>query len=95
MSDNSIERGRQIAMAMMDRAEARWRHEHKQAHNRAHCELCAPEFQCPACETWALWTDGQMAEDGDGPDEFWCQTCGAESLLRNCARREQEATDAR
>jgi len=34
-------RGRQIAESMMDRAEARYRHEHGQPHRRDRCEDCA------------------------------------------------------
>jgi len=33
--------GRQIAESMMDRAEARYRHEHGQPHRRDRCEDCA------------------------------------------------------
>ncbi|MEU5157339.1 hypothetical protein [Glycomyces sp. NPDC021274] len=40
----SIERGRQIAVSMMDRAEAKYRHEHGQPHTREHCETCAEEY---------------------------------------------------
>lgn len=40
----SIERGRQIAVSMMDRAEAKHRHEHGQPHTREHCETCAEEY---------------------------------------------------
>jgi len=35
--------GRQIAESMMDRAEARYRHEHGQPHRRDRCEDCARE----------------------------------------------------
>lgn len=37
----SIERGRLIAENMMNRAEAKWRHEQGQPHIMAHCEHCA------------------------------------------------------
>ena len=87
------ERGRRMAAAIMDRAEAKGRHERKQAHNRSHCELCAPEFQCPRCERWAIWTDGKSTAAGDETDEFWCQTCGEESPLSVCAKREQQEDD--
>lgn len=40
----SIERGRQIAVSMMDRAEAKHRHEHGTPHLREHCETCAEEY---------------------------------------------------
>lgn len=40
----SIERGRQIAVSMMDRAEAKYRHAHNQPHIREHCETCAEEY---------------------------------------------------
>lgn len=46
------------------------------------------EYQCPACFRWAPWTDGVEAKDGDGEDQFWCQTCGSETLLDRCERRE-------
>lgn len=39
----SIERGREIAEQMMDRAEARHRHERGQVHRRDECEDCARE----------------------------------------------------
>jgi len=38
-------------------------------------------YQCPRCDRVAPWTDGQSREAGDGTDEFWCQTCGAETPL--------------
>lgn len=40
----AVERGRQIAVSMMDRAEAAYRHEHGQPHTREHCESCAEEY---------------------------------------------------
>jgi hypothetical protein len=40
----AIESGRQIAVSMMDRAEAKYRHEHGQPHTREHCETCAEEY---------------------------------------------------
>lgn len=40
----AIESGRQIAVSMMDRAEAKYRHEHGQPHLREHCEACAEEY---------------------------------------------------
>lgn len=39
----STERGRQIAVSMMDRAEAVYRHNLGQPHVRGHCETCAEE----------------------------------------------------
>jgi hypothetical protein len=40
----AIERGRQIAVSMMDRAEAKYRHEHGIPHLREDCESCAEEY---------------------------------------------------
>lgn len=42
-------------------------------------------YRCPSCERVALWTDGRLAAAGDPEDEFWCQTCGAETPLSACA----------
>ena len=44
------------------------------------------EYECPQCYRVAEWTDGQSVEAGDPVDEFWCQTCGAESPLGLCRR---------
>lgn len=40
----AIERGRQIAVSMMDRAEAKYRHANGTPHLREHCETCAEEY---------------------------------------------------
>jgi len=40
-----------------------------------------PLFRCPRCSTAAPWTDGRTREAGSDIDEFWCQTCGAETPL--------------
>lgn len=50
-------------------------------------------YRCPSCERVAPWTDGRLAAAGDPEDEFWCQTCGAETPLSACAvvRAELEA----
>jgi hypothetical protein len=40
----AIERGRQIAVSMMDRAEAKYRHANGTPHIREHCETCAEEY---------------------------------------------------
>lgn len=45
------------------------------------------EYQCPQCARWAEWTDGAMRSAGEPEDEFWCQTCGAETPLAACASR--------
>jgi hypothetical protein len=44
------------------------------------------EYECPECYRVAEWTDGQAVAAGDPVDEFWCQTCGAETLLELCRR---------
>ncbi|MGW0656457.1 hypothetical protein ACWD4T_48340 [Streptomyces umbrinus] len=45
-------------------------------------------YECPQCSRMAPWTDGRMRTCGDPEDEFWCQTCGAETPLSTCARTE-------
>jgi len=40
----AVESGRRIAVSMMDRAEAKHRHEYGQPHIREHCETCAEEY---------------------------------------------------
>ena len=40
----AVERGRQIAVSMMDRAEAKHRHANRTPHLREHCETCAEEY---------------------------------------------------
>ncbi len=47
----------------------------------------AREYRCPTCDRWAPWTDGMSVEAGDEHDEFWCQTCGAETPLSACGSR--------
>lgn len=41
-------------------------------------------YECPKCYRFAPWTDG--VSDDDNEAEFWCQTCGAESLLTICRK---------
>lgn len=41
-------------------------------------------FECPKCRRWGPWTDGTAKELGDAHDEFWCQTCGAQSPVSEC-----------
>lgn len=48
-------------------------------------------YECPTCCRVAPWTNGRSVEAGDGVDEYWCQTCGAEVLLKVCARRSLQA----
>ena len=43
-------------------------------------------YECPSCCRVAPWTDGRMRKAGDPEDEFWCQTCGAQTPLSACAR---------
>jgi hypothetical protein len=40
----AFEEGRRIAVSMMDRAEAKYRHENGIPHLREHCETCAEEY---------------------------------------------------
>lgn len=51
----------------------------------------AREYRCPNCDRWAEWTDGIEESDDEGPDEFWCQTCGDETPLADMDSRPQEA----
>ncbi|MFG3340559.1 DUF433 domain-containing protein [Glycomyces sp. NPDC048151] len=46
-----------------------------------HARPEAVEYCCPQCDRWAEWTDGLQASDGEDLDEFWCQTCGAQTSL--------------
>lgn len=48
--------------------------------------MAEPLYECPECFRVAPWTDGTVAEMGDERDEFWCQTCGAETPLARCRR---------
>lgn len=48
----------------------------------------AVEYQCPNCNRWAIWTDGEMATVTEGPT-FWCQTCSAETPLAAMESRYQ------
>jgi protein gp37 len=41
-------------------------------------------YQCPQCDRSAAWTDGRSLAAGDEVDEYWCQTCGAETPLVGC-----------
>ena len=41
-------------------------------------------YRCPQCCRVAPWTDGTVANDFGEQDEFWCQTCGAETPLSLC-----------
>jgi hypothetical protein len=43
-------------------------------------------YECPVCCRVAPWTDGRSVAAGDEADEFWCQTCGAESPLSACGK---------
>lgn len=45
------------------------------------------EYCCPMCHRWAEWTDGLEDSDDGEPDEFWCQTCGAETLVSGMTSR--------
>lgn len=45
------------------------------------------EHRCPNCDRWALWTDGELAEDNDGVALFWCQNCSAEMRLDSMESR--------
>jgi len=54
----------------------------------------AREYRCPQCSRWGKWTDGVEESDDDTPDEFWCQTCGAETPIERMDSRPQEATGA-
>jgi DNA-directed RNA polymerase subunit RPC12/RpoP len=50
------------------------------------------EFRCHDCDRWAPWTDGieadeDEAEDGSENDEFWCQTCGSQTVLNTMESR--------
>lgn len=47
-------------------------------------------YECPRCSRPGAWTDGLVAAEGDPLDEFWCQTCGAETPLANCRRIDPE-----
>lgn len=38
------------------------------------------EYRCPDCNRWAEWTDG-LEGDEDAEDEFWCQTCSAQTQV--------------
>ncbi|WP_205327643.1 hypothetical protein [Glycomyces sp. YM15] len=51
-----------------------------------------PEYECPNCYRWAPWTDGELEADGDGPDTYWCQTCGAETPVAAMASRNLAST---
>jgi hypothetical protein len=46
------------------------------------------KYECPVCLTVAEWTDGTTVEAGQERDEFWCQTCGNETPLDQCAKRD-------
>ena len=46
----------------------------------------AREYLCPRCDRWAKWTDGET--DPVEPT-FWCQTCSAETPIRNMDSRLQ------
>jgi DNA-directed RNA polymerase subunit RPC12/RpoP len=50
--------------------------------------MSEPTYECPQCGTIAPWTDGIEGEGHGRPDEFWCQTCGAETLLKDMRRVE-------
>ncbi len=48
----------------------------------------ARRYRCPQCSTVARWTDGviagfdtAMSGEPASEDEFWCQTCGAETPM--------------
>jgi len=43
-------------------------------------------YECPQCCRVAPWTDGRSIAAGDGVDEYWCQTCGAEVPVTACAK---------
>jgi DNA-directed RNA polymerase subunit RPC12/RpoP len=45
------------------------------------------EYRCTYCNRWAPWTDGLSVDAGDTHDEFWCQTCGAEIVLKTMEKR--------
>src|SRR5690606_3134394 len=38
-------------------------------------------YGCSACGRSGAWTDGRAVRLGDDVDEYWCQTCGAETPL--------------
>lgn len=42
------------------------------------------QYRCPRCSRAAEWTDGTMVAAGDERDEYWCQTCGEETPLKDC-----------
>ncbi|MFF4090388.1 hypothetical protein ACFYY9_26430 [Streptomyces nigra] len=48
-------------------------------------------YECPQCCRVAPWTDGRTTASGDEVDEYWCQTCGAEVPLADCAQAELTA----
>jgi hypothetical protein len=50
-------------------------------------------YICPRCQRAAEWTDG-IEGSGTQPDEFWCQTCGAETPLADCEVAATEPTQA-
>lgn len=41
-------------------------------------------YGCPACGQSGAWTDGRAIRLGDDVDEYWCQTCGAETPMSAC-----------
>lgn len=57
---------------------------------RPPAEETEPEYRCRECDRWALWTDGELADDNDGVAIFWCQFCSAEMRLDSMDSRPQE-----
>ncbi len=49
------------------------------------------EYHCPECNRWSEWTDGIEGcdDDEDAGDEFWCQTCGAQTPVDSMSSRYQ------
>lgn len=48
-------------------------------------------FECPRCAVVAYWTGG-IERGGNEPAEYWCQNCGAESLLTDCTHVGRETS---
>lgn len=49
-------------------------------------DVMRPMFVCPMCQRAGEWTDGTVKKSGDQRDEYWCQTCGAQTPLAWCER---------